>query len=99
MQMHIIGCLFYEIENYEQAVEDLEKAIELKPSNSGAYFDLGNAYYKLGRYDEAISRFEKYIQLTDSPAGLKMLEECYKALEKQNKYEKEFDKFLKENGF
>ena len=85
------GCRFYEIENYEQAAEDLEKAIDLKPSNAGAYLDLGNIYYELGRYDEAIPVFEKYAQLTDVSCS-EILEKCYEALKRK----KEFDKFLEE---
>lgn len=48
---------------FEQAIVKYKKAIELSPSASNAYNNMGLAYYYLDRTDEAISQFKKAIEL------------------------------------
>ena len=40
---------------YEQAVDDLSKAIELDPENAGAFTNRGLALFALGRYDQSVA--------------------------------------------
>lgn len=47
----------------EQAIVKYKKAVELSPSASNAYNNMGLAYYYLDRTDEAISQFKKAIEL------------------------------------
>jgi tetratricopeptide (TPR) repeat protein len=35
---------------YEQAITSFNKALELDPSNSAAFYNLGNALYMLNRF-------------------------------------------------
>jgi serine/threonine-protein kinase len=48
---------------YEQAVEVLQKAIEMDPSFARAHFHLGHNYREMGRYEEAIAEHKKYFAL------------------------------------
>ena len=48
---------------YEEAIEDLNKAIELKPDYTYAYNNRGFAYNNLGQYNRAIEDLDKAIEL------------------------------------
>ena len=55
---------FYEaLGEYENAIADYTKAIELDLENASAYSNRGNAYKNLGKYQEAITDFTKLIEL------------------------------------
>ena len=43
-------------EQYEEIIKDCDKAIEIDPKNSGAYYNRGNAKSKLGRYGRGYKR-------------------------------------------
>jgi tetratricopeptide (TPR) repeat protein len=58
--------------NFIQAIEDLDKAIELqpyKPSNSDAYNNRGMAYDNLGNFNQAIKDYSKAIELSPKYAS------------------------------
>ena len=49
-----------------EAIQYLQKAVAVDPSNSGAYVELGYSYEKLGQYDKALSAFQKAFQIYPS---------------------------------
>ena len=51
------------IENYDRAVESLEKCLALEPENAAVYNELGRNYLKLKKYKEAYASFEKASQI------------------------------------
>ena len=51
------------LEQYENAINDFDRAIELDPKNPKAYHHRGITKYKLGKYEEAINDFDKTIEL------------------------------------
>ncbi|ESA34470.1 tpr repeat protein, partial [Leptolyngbya sp. Heron Island J] len=53
---------------YEKAIAQYEKAIELDPSYAVAYNNLGNTCYSLKQYEKAIAQYEKAIELDPSYA-------------------------------
>ncbi|HET7819388.1 MAG TPA: tetratricopeptide repeat protein [Bacteroidia bacterium] len=53
---------------YEQGISELEKAIAILPSFSGAYTQLGVAYYRLRNYEKAIENYNKAATLSPSDA-------------------------------
>lgn len=58
---HLYSSLFRETQdekNFQKAVENLKKAIDLDPDYSMAYYELGIAYLEAGNYHQAISNFE-----------------------------------------
>lgn len=47
------------IENYDKAIEALEKCENLQPKNAVVFFELGKNYYYQRKYKEAYDNFEK----------------------------------------
>lgn len=52
--------------NYELAVADFDKAIELSPKDSTAYFNRGDSYEKMGNVQKAIDDYRKASELDAS---------------------------------
>ena len=59
---------YYELKQYEKAIEDYNKAIELNPNDAEVYTNRGNPYYKLKRYEKAIEDYSKAIKLNPNDA-------------------------------
>ena len=47
------------IENYDKAIEALEKCENLQPKNAVVFFELGKNYYFQKKYKDAYDNFEK----------------------------------------
>lgn len=56
---------------YDLALKDAEKAIEIKPDWSKAYSRKGTSLAYLGRLDEAIETYEKGLQIDPNNAQLR----------------------------
>ena len=54
---------------HKQAIELLDKAIELYPDFASAHYDRGGAKYRLGYYKAAIEDFDKVIELYPNHVG------------------------------
>jgi Flp pilus assembly protein TadD len=48
-----LGWAYFRINNYDDAVKNLERAVELKPEDPTINDHLGDAYWKVGRFLEA----------------------------------------------
>lgn len=57
-----VGYEAFRTEEYETAIENLEKAYKYEPENGEALFNLGNAYYKSGDTASAISIYKQVIE-------------------------------------
>jgi len=57
------GLTYYEMREYDKAISDFNKAIELKPDYAEAYRDLGKAYVAIGDTAKATEAFETAISL------------------------------------
>lgn len=57
-----VGYEAFRTEEYETAIENLEKAYKYEPENGEALFNLGNAYYKSGDTASAISVYKQVIE-------------------------------------
>ena len=53
---------------YEKALKDFKKAVELDPNEADYYFEKGLAYYYLEKYKEALKDFSKAIKLNPKEA-------------------------------
>lgn len=77
--------LFYEsikqkgIENYDMAIEALEKAKVIQPENAVIYFELGKNYLALKKYNDAYLNFEKVTKMEPKNrwAWVGMYDVCY----------------------
>jgi len=57
---------------YDLAIADCNRAIELDPNLAVAYYNRGLAYKEQGKKAEAIADFEKFITLTTNPQWIEM---------------------------
>lgn len=64
-----IGIDYYHIGNYNLAIENFTKAIELTPKDFYPYSFRGEAYVEIGYYNLAINDYTKSIQLNPNESG------------------------------
>lgn len=67
------------IENYDKAIESLEKCIEIQPNNATLFFELGKNYYSQKKYKDAYDNFEKATQIDPKSrwSWVGMYDVCY----------------------
>lgn len=71
LALNYLGYMWAERgENLDQALDLVQRALDLDPGN-GAYLDsLGWIYYQLGKYDEALRELQRAVQLVPDDATL-----------------------------
>jgi len=74
------------IENYDRAVNELLKCLELDDSNSAVYFELGKNYVKLKNFGAAEDALKKAVN--KEPDNEWYLDELYEVYAQQNDYDK-----------
>jgi lipoprotein NlpI len=57
------GNAYWSLGNYQQAIADFDRAIEINPKYAGIYYNRGSAYQFLGNYQQAIGDFNKAIEI------------------------------------
>jgi tetratricopeptide (TPR) repeat protein len=57
------GTAYYILGNYRQAIEDLNRAIEIKPGYADAYYNRGLTYHDLHNYKQAIEDYSRAIEI------------------------------------
>ena len=57
------GIGYEEKGQYDQAILEYNKALEINPRYAAAYVNRGNAYSAKGQYDQAISEFNKALEI------------------------------------
>lgn len=62
------GWVFFLARQNEQAIEALQKVIEIDPNFPRAHFRLGNVYEEEGDYSRAIAEYEKAVHLSEGDA-------------------------------
>lgn len=79
------GFVSYFVRDYDQAVEECRKALELDPNSSGAYDCMGAGYLAKGMYEEALAASQKAAKLSnDDPARLVGLGRAYALAERKS---------------
>ncbi len=58
------GNQFYQDKQYEKAIDDYQKVINLGFESTSLYYNLGNAYYRDGKIGLAILYYEKALRLS-----------------------------------
>ncbi|MDB4959563.1 MAG: tetratricopeptide repeat protein [Myxococcales bacterium] len=67
------GMCFADLEDYQQAVSEYAKSIELFPDHPGPYHLRGKLFAtKLERYQEAIADFDRMLQMHGHPEALQL---------------------------
>lgn len=57
------GLAFYNLKQYQEAIEDFSQSIQMKPKYAEAYNNRGNAYYELDQYEKARADFDQSIKI------------------------------------
>ena len=67
------------IENYDKAIQSLERCKEIQPENAVVYFELGKNYLAQKKYKDAYDNFEKVTQMDPQNrwAWVGMYDVCY----------------------
>lgn len=61
------GIAFYEDDDFEGAIEQYDKALQINPGRLGAIVNKANALQEMGKYDDALSYFEQAYKITPDP--------------------------------
>ncbi len=62
------GVVYLSRGEYDQAISEFNKALEINSQNSEAYKNRGTAYMKKGQYDQAISDYTKVLEINPKDA-------------------------------
>ena len=65
---HNRGLAFYRVKMKQEALDDYNRALVLKPSYGHVYNDRGAIYLELGRHQEALRDFDKAVELVPNYA-------------------------------
>jgi TolB-like protein/DNA-binding winged helix-turn-helix (wHTH) protein/Flp pilus assembly protein TadD len=65
----VAGWIYYEGRQYDAAIQQYTRTLEMEPDYVPALLDLGTAYLRLGDYSKAIAQFEK-ARTVDRDSGL-----------------------------
>lgn len=75
-----LAFAFHNIQEIENAIQALYKAMEIEPNNTRFHFQMGHFQKEAGKTKEAIRHFERYLQL--NPESKKSVEEVKELLAK-----------------
>jgi serine/threonine protein kinase/Tfp pilus assembly protein PilF len=64
-----LGVWYYQAGQYDQAIDECLKVLQLDPENGLAHNFLGYAYLDLGIYDKSVEYFQKYLALYPGDAN------------------------------
>ncbi len=95
-----LGKLYLMIEDYYNAKENLEKALEMNDKLAPEISDaLGNLYYEFGEYEKAIKTFQNFLPFSDDKKKtILKIALCYKELGMINEYNILTDKIRELNN-
>ena len=61
-----IGCLYYRINQLEEAIHQFKRCISINPNNWQAHLNLGNSYTKKNFIEQAIAHYTNSIKLNNN---------------------------------
>ena len=67
----------YNVKMYQQAINDINKAVEMTPEDVAMWVEKGSVHLRVGQHNEAIEALEKAISLDPkAAAAYRMLGYC-----------------------
>ncbi|EAR88215.1 tetratricopeptide repeat protein (macronuclear) [Tetrahymena thermophila SB210] len=66
---HLRGICYLNIDKYEEAYQDLQKAVEYKPENIQFNFSLAQCQFKFEKFEDSIQTYQKIIDLDKNKVG------------------------------
>ena len=77
---HDIGMTYVILNRYNEAIEPLNKSIELGGNYNSTYYYLGEAYYNLGQTETAKGYYEKAVSIQDMSGNNQVIPYAYRKL-------------------
>lgn len=62
----LTGMKFFALENYEQALQNFQKALKINPKSAGIHYQIAEVLFKQKKYSEAAEYTEKAIELENN---------------------------------
>jgi Flp pilus assembly protein TadD len=78
-----LGWVYYQKGDYPNAVEQLERAVEITVDDPTIIEHLGDAYEKAGRPDNALTRYRDALKRTKETDQIKRIRDKIQRLEKK----------------
>ena len=63
---NLYALILYKLNNYEHAIDNWKKSLEIDPNVIESYNGLANSFLKLEKFDEAIKNFDQIIKIKPS---------------------------------
>ncbi len=90
-----MGLAYYNMANYEKAIEMYQRSLTLDPTYSTTYFNLAYAYEAVQKWDDAIDAYLRAIQyLPNDPAAYYRLGKLYLKLNRKTEASQVLEEFL-----
>jgi len=64
-----LGNVYYDGNQYPEAIKYYQRALEINPSNADVRTDLGTAYWYIGDADRALTEFKKSLKIRPNHPG------------------------------
>ena len=81
------GFVYTELKDYQKAVADFTRVLEIDSQNSLAYYNRAYVYERLGNKTQAIADFKQAATLYQQQGNLKDYQEALQQIEKLNSQE------------
>lgn len=91
-----LGSLYYQKKNYEKAIENFDKVMEIDPENTDNLYNIGVTALKLEDYDKAVEAFQALTEFEpDNADHWSLLGSCYAKRKAEGDKEKSLECFQK----
>jgi Ca-activated chloride channel homolog len=91
-----LGTTYYQLEEYQEAAKEFEKAIASakdNPTKARALYNYGNTQYRLGNFEKAIESYQKTLEINSADAdakyNLEFLQKEKSLFDKKNQQKKQ----------
>lgn len=95
---HLLGLIKQRLQQYDESIEIITKAISMKPDNPDNYNNIALSYANLGDYDNAISYLDKAISIRNDYLYYNNLAIQYRQIYQYDKAIDLFEKAIEANG-
>lgn len=81
-----MGSCYVDIEQYEQALPYLQKALQVRPTHTVAYVSLAQAYEQLGQFDRAMEVYKQGIAIAAQRGDITPMKEMQAELDRLSSF-------------
>ncbi len=75
-----LGLAYMKMNEYEEALKMLKRAVELQPMFCTGFYRMGLVYFELKRYKDALDSLEKSLKVEDPWGGCERLADSYRLI-------------------